>query len=287
MNRAIVTLAVLLGLVVGLGLHANADGTNGFSLIIQNGGKSKGGAVTLNCDGTTTTCTLSGGIATVAAIQPTGGAMGGASNCPMAIEVPYVLSAGVLTCDAGLEYNGVAASNPTLSVSSPALHGGEIGITVQAGSNNNRQFEVITDGNDLFFKNNSSNTGVFHISNSSNTNMLTVNYGTGNGVFAGSSTAEGAISNGTKFTISGCSAGTTVGGATAGSFLSGTTGACTVVITMNGATGLTAPNGWSCHAADLTTPANLISQSASSTTTCTVTGTTFTGDTIQFLAIGF
>jgi hypothetical protein len=103
----------------------------------------------------------------------------------------------------------------------------------------------------------------------------------------GSFRAASFQSGGTKFTISGCSAGTTVGGATAGSFASGSTGACTVVITMNGATGLTAPNGWACHAADLTTPANLISQSATSTTTCTVTGTTVSGDTIDFLAMAY
>ena len=95
----------------------------------------------------------------------------------------------------------------------------------------------------------------------------------------GTITADaGMISAGTKFTISGCSATTTVGGATAGSFLSGTAGACTVVITMNGATGITAPNGWTCSASNLTTPANLISQSASSTTTCTITGTTVSGE---------
>ena len=99
--------------------------------------------------------------------------------------------------------------------------------------------------------------------------------------------AAGIESTGTKFTISGCSAGTTVGGATAGSFLSGTTGACTVVITLNGATGATALNGWTCGASDLTTPANLIAQSASSTTTCTITGTTVSGDKIQFLAMAF
>lgn len=97
----------------------------------------------------------------------------------------------------------------------------------------------------------------------------------------------GIYSGGTKFTISGCSAGTTVGGATAGSFLSGTTGTCTVVVTMNGATGLTAPNGWSCSASDLTTPANKLSQSASSATTCTITGTTVSGDKVQFMAVGF
>jgi hypothetical protein len=115
--------------------------------------------------------------------------------------------------------------------------------------------------------------------NASGANLLQV---------AGGASASGFVSrNGTKFTISGCSAGTTVGGPTAGSFVSGTTGNCTVVITLNGAIGMTAPNGWACHAADLTTPANLISQSAASTTTCTVTGVTVSGDLLQFLAIGF
>lgn len=97
----------------------------------------------------------------------------------------------------------------------------------------------------------------------------------------------GIVAGGTKFTITGCSAGTTTGGAFAGTFVSGTTGACTVVITLNGATGITAPNGWTCHANNLTTTANLIQQSASSTTTCTVTGTTVTGDVISFMAMAY
>lgn len=92
-------------------------------------------------------------------------------------------------------------------------------------------------------------------------------------------------SGGTKFTASGCSNSTTVGGATSGKFASGTTGSCTVVITMGDTD--TATNGWSCAASDLTTPANLISQSASSTTTCTITGTTVSGDIINFHAIAF
>lgn len=93
-------------------------------------------------------------------------------------------------------------------------------------------------------------------------------------------------SSGTKFTISGCSAGTTVGGATAGTFVSGTTGVCTVVITMNGATGLAAPTGWVCAISNRTT-GNLTRQTASSTTTCTVEGTTVTGDILSFSAIGY
>lgn len=94
---------------------------------------------------------------------------------------------------------------------------------------------------------------------------------------------------GTKFTISGCSAGTTVGQGTAGKFSSGTTGTCTVVITINGATGSTAPNGWNCgNVADTTTvPAlftGLMHQTGDSTTTCTVSGTTVSGDVIKFVA---
>jgi len=115
--------------------------------------------------------------------------------------------------------------------------------------------------------------------------------GLGSGAAAsvdGYAQAAGYMANGgTKFTASGCSNSTTVGGATAGKFSSGTTGACTVVITMNGATGLTAPTGWACSASDLTTPANLMSQSASSTTTATITGTTVSGDVISFSCIGY
>lgn len=108
------------------------------------------------------------------------------------------------------------------------------------------------------------------------------------GSVAGTLQAAGYMANGgTKFTASGCSNSTTVGGATAGTFTSGTTGACTVTITMNGATGLTAPTGWACSASDFTTPANLISQSASTATTATLTGTTVSGDVISFSCIGY
>jgi len=100
--------------------------------------------------------------------------------------------------------------------------------------------------------------------------------------------ADAFQSTGTKFTISGCSAGTTVGGASAGQFASGTTGTCTVVITMNGATGLTATNGWACHAVDISAAAPiLLPQTATSTTTCTISGTTTSGDTIVFMAMAY
>jgi hypothetical protein len=86
---------------------------------------------------------------------------------------------------------------------------------------------------------------------------------------------------GTKFTASGCSNSTTLGGASAGSFLSGTTGTCAVTITIGGS--LAATNGWHCSFADHTTPANLLSQTgAASTTTASMTGTTVSGDLVSF-----
>lgn len=91
----------------------------------------------------------------------------------------------------------------------------------------------------------------------------------------------------TKFTTSGCSVSATTGGSTTGTYTSGTTGACTVVITMNGATGVTATTGWSCYASDRTTPADLITQTASSTTTATLAGTTVSGDVISFGCKGY
>lgn len=90
--------------------------------------------------------------------------------------------------------------------------------------------------------------------------------------------------SGTKFTASGCSNTTTVGGATAGSFASGTTGACTVTITMGDS--VAAANGWACGVSNQTT-ANLVRQTASTTTTATVSGTTTSGDVIVFNCIGY
>lgn len=74
---------------------------------------------------------------------------------------------------------------------------------------------------------------------------------------------------GTKFTTSGCSVSSTTGGATAGVMTLGAN-TCSVVVTMNGATGLTATNGWSCFANDRTSATiSAIQQTASTTTTAT------------------
>lgn len=82
--------------------------------------------------------------------------------------------------------------------------------------------------------------------------------------------------------ISGCSADTQSGGPSAGLFVSRTTGACTVTITF----GNTAFVGWGCAVNNQTT-ANLMRQSATTQTTAVVSGTTVTGDTINFSCVAF
>lgn len=94
--------------------------------------------------------------------------------------------------------------------------------------------------------------------------------------------AASLIATGTT-SVSGCSLTAAVGGTLAGQFKSGTSGTCTVTITP----GPTAPNGWFCFANDLTTTADKVIQTGSSTTTCTVAGTTVSADVINWTAIGY
>lgn len=86
------------------------------------------------------------------------------------------------------------------------------------------------------------------------------------------------VGSGSAPGISGCTAGTQLGGNTVGSYASGTTGACTVTLTF----AYTAPNGYACKANDLTTPADVQNQTSTTTTTAVISGTTVTGDVINF-----
>jgi hypothetical protein len=103
---------------------------------------------------------------------------------------------------------------------------------------------------------------------------------------------SGPVVGGTKFTQAptGCTPSATAGGATAGT-ITLATGPCTsIVITMNGATGLTAPTGWSCNVHDRT--ASTIpgwGETSSSTTTATIPIPTAAGatDVISFNCTGF
>jgi hypothetical protein len=90
------------------------------------------------------------------------------------------------------------------------------------------------------------------------------------------------ISAGTQ-SVSGCNLSAAVGGSGAGSFKSGTSGTCTVTIRP----GITAPNGFTCQATDLTTGGATMKQTAYSSTTCTISGTTASADLITWSAIGF
>jgi hypothetical protein len=98
----------------------------------------------------------------------------------------------------------------------------------------------------------------------------------GGGIAFTAATMTGcATTNGTPGTISGDSQG--------GKFVGNSSGAgCTVVITVNGATGATANHVWTCYGADTTSAVALV-QSGVSTTTCTLKGTiNATTDTIAF-----
>lgn len=103
--------------------------------------------------------------------------------------------------------------------------------------------------------------------------------------------AVGLEAEGVKFTATGCTSITsTLGGATAGSFVIGAN-SCTVAITMNGATGYTAHNGWSCHANDKTTAAGntglYFSANSATTATLTVPSGAAVSDVIDFACTAF
>jgi hypothetical protein len=93
------------------------------------------------------------------------------------------------------------------------------------------------------------------------------------------------VAAGTKFTTSGCSVSATTGGAWAGKMTLGAN-TCTVVITLNGATGVTAPNGWTCGENDETTAAGNTglyeSGSTATTASLVVPATAGTTDVIDF-----
>jgi hypothetical protein len=91
------------------------------------------------------------------------------------------------------------------------------------------------------------------------------------------------LGTGGTIAVSGCALTAAAGGSAAGQFHSGTTGTCTVTVT----SGYIAPNGWFVRANDLTTPADTLNQTGSTTTTATFSGTTVTGDLINFAAVPY
>ena len=100
----------------------------------------------------------------------------------------------------------------------------------------------------------------------------------------GLETTHGAdVSGGALPTLSGCATiSASVGGASAGKFATSGT-SCNLTITFPSA----APNGWYCTANDITTSADKVVQTASTTTSCTFSGTTSAADVIVWNAVGF
>jgi hypothetical protein len=116
-----------------------------------------------------------------------------------------------------------------------------------------------------------------------------VSYRNPSGTELGGVTAAGqftgpVVSKGTTFSISGCSPTSITGGSTRGTFLAGTT-SCSATVTMGDSQA--APNGWICSIRDLTTPADLLTQSGTTTTTATFSGTVVSGDKIAISCDGY
>jgi hypothetical protein len=108
--------------------------------------------------------------------------------------------------------------------------------------------------------------------------LSTANGGTGSNNGSLISTGSPPLTTGSTCTA----IGTQVGGNTAGRLVATCAGQ-TLVLTF----ATTAPNGWACKASDQTTVADTMNQTASSTTTATLTGTTVAGDTISFQCQGY
>jgi hypothetical protein len=146
-------------------------------------------------------------------------------------------------------------------------------LTTSGGDNITSGSSNIIIGNNIFSTTATANTQL-DIGDA----IVSTNYSTGPIQLQG-----GEVSKGTTFTISsGCATvSARTGGPTAGSFATTTTGTCTPVIALP-----TAPNGWVCHADDLTHPV-IFTQTATSASSCTVSGATTSGDTVVFMAIGY
>ena len=94
--------------------------------------------------------------------------------------------------------------------------------------------------------------------------------------------APGISSTGPPFRVAGCGTADPGSGASAGLLISNTTGTCTARIGLPSAT-----HGWVCMATNQAHPGNSIVQTGGSVDSCTLTGTTDTGDKINLLAIAY
>jgi hypothetical protein len=145
---------------------------------------------------------------------------------------------------------------------------------------NNDVHENITQG----IKFEGTFTGKQVLGNLPVTGEMSVTFG-GSVTVAEALAVDGMHSTGTEPTPSGtCAITTQVGGNTAGRFTAN--GACvsgTVILTF----AHTPAHGYACDTANQTTPANLMTQTASTTSTVTLTGNMTGGDVVVFKCIGY
>jgi hypothetical protein len=95
----------------------------------------------------------------------------------------------------------------------------------------------------------------------------------------------GVLDIGTVPTITGCGTiSAQTGGRTNGTFTTNTTGTCAAAFALP-----TAPNGWACYVQDITqhVAVNIMMQSVTAVSSCTVTGTTAASDVLTFTAIPY
>ena len=169
-KRVAAGLCLLIGGLWGLGWRVRADGPTNFSLIIQNGGNTKGGAVILDCDGTTVTCTLSGGVVELSGIaggsginQLTGDVAAGPGSGKQTATVEGInsvpLCAGYTPTNAQvLTYSTGLSPNPCYTATSMAASGGSASYGTYAslpGTSSTGNLYMQTDGPFNFIANGS------------------------------------------------------------------------------------------------------------------------------------
>lgn len=226
-----------------------------------------------------------GDISTAGAITVTGGSAPSLSNgtgYAIATATQGLVLGGQGSANAFNLVNSDGTSVLSVAPHGTALFGNSINLNAQASvvSGAGGFGGTATNGADIVGSGSSNDVTV---RNKNGTAVWFIGTGSLQTFFQGAVSAPSHISTGTTFTIaSGCGTpGSLTGGASTGSFTAGQI-ACAPVINLP-----TAPHGWWCLANDITTTADLLKQTATSASSCTLSGTVVNGDTIVFHAEGY
>jgi hypothetical protein len=207
------------------------------------------------------------------------------SNCP---PIPTIDNGSIqaLTPSSAVNYISVlgsaAGSNPTISAT-----GTDATVSLVFAPKGNASGYFLNNGGGgggtIMSVNSISGsvTGGLNVTPSS-TSTAGATVGT-TGTSTGAIQFQGFSATGTLPTLTGtCTTGSQAGGNNAGKFTATCTSQ-TVIMTFT----RSAPNGWACKANDLSTPADTLNQTATTTTSATFTGTTVAADVINYQCIGY